>query len=117
MRGTAMTDEEEFHWLLDNFERNDLGGIYPHYCVQANGRTYWFASYPPAERLADILADLHRDYPQFFNEPTVLARDSLESLPRPIVWRDPEVRQEMHARFGYFKPQTYVRIVSNRLPG
>lgn len=110
-----MTNEEELSWLLDRFERSVYldDETYPRYYVQFGTRTYWFASYPPAERLADVLTDMHSDRPS----PEVFARDSWGSTLRPIVWRNPEVRQEMHARFGYFEPQARARIVSNRLPG
>lgn len=113
-----MTYEEELRWLLRSFERISLGEIYPRYCVQVGTWTHWFASYPPAERLADVLTDLHRDQPQYFpSSPLVFARDAKEAPVRPIVWWDLKVRQAMHARFGYFKPQTRARVVSNRLPG
>ena len=118
MTDQSRSDANELRWLLDNFERIGLGETYPRYCVQVGTWTHWFASYPPAERLADVLTDLHRDQPQYFpSSPSVFARDSRGASMRPIVWWDLKVRQAMHARFGYFKPQTRVRVVSNRLPG
>lgn len=113
-----MSNEEELRWLLRSFERTIPDGIYPRYCVQVGTWTRWFASYPLAERLADVLTDLHRDQPQYFPlPPLVLVRVAKEAPVRPIVWWDLKVRQAMHARFGYFKPQTRARVVSNRLPG
>jgi hypothetical protein len=117
-----MSNEEELRWLLRSFERPGLGTIlseiYPRYYVQVGPLRYWFANYPPAERFADILTDLHRDQPQYFpSSPMVFARDAKEAPVRPIVWWDLKVRQTMHARFGYFKPQTRARVVSNKLPG
>lgn len=118
MTGRRRSDVEELGWLLRSYEMVNLGGIYPRYCVQVGPWTHWFASYPPAERLADVLTDLHCDQPQYFpSSPMVFVRDSQRTPAKPIVWRDLKVRQAMHARFGYFKPQTRARVVSNRLPG